>query len=358
MASIVKEPFGRHDGKDVDLYTLTSDDGAKVKISTYGGIVTSWTAPDREGKHADIVLGFNDLAGYTSPEYLATGPYFGAVIGRFGNRIGWAGFRLDGVEHGLDANEGGNTVHGGQKGFDKRVWDGTGEAVGDRARLALEYVSADGEERFPGELSARVVYTLRSGGVLEVEYSATTDRPTVVNLTQHTYFNLKGEGSGDILATELELNAGRFTPIDENLITTGELRDVAGTPFDFRRPTAIGARVDQADEQLAYGHGYDHNFVIDRGSEPGLVLAARAYDPGRGRVLEVHTTEPGVQFYSGNHLDGTFTGKSGKPYGCRVGFCLETQHFPDSPNKPEFPSVVLRPGETYRTTTVFKLSVR
>jgi aldose 1-epimerase len=357
MAGIVKEPFGRHDGKDVDLYSLTADDGAKVKVSTYGGIVTSWTAPDRAGKQADIVLGFNDLADYTSPEYLATGPYFGAVIGRYGNRIGGASFCLEGVEYRLDANEGGNTVHGGRKGFDKRVWDGAGEADGDRARLVLEYSSADGEEGFPGELSAGVVYTLRSG-VLEIEYSATTDRPTIVNLTQHTYFNLMGESSGDILATELELNASRFTPIYENLITTGELRDVAGTPFDFRRPAAIGARVDQADEQLACGRGYDHNFVIDRGSEPGLVLAARAYDPGSGRVLEVHTTEPGVQFYSGNYLDGTFTGKSGKPYGCRVGFCLETQHFPDSPNKPEFPSVALMPGETYRTTTVFKFSVR
>ena len=358
MTSIGKEPFGSHDGKTVDLYTLTSTEGATVKISSYGGIITSWTAPDRSGKQADVVLGFKNLAGYTNPAYLATGPYFGALIGRYGNRIGGARFSLNGVEYQLAANDGPNNLHGGPKGFDKRIWDGADEAVGDDAALTLEYVSPAGEEGFPGKLSTTVVYTLQSGGVLRIDYSATTDKTTIVNLTQHTYFNLAGEGNGDILGTELELNASRFTPVDANLIATGELRSVEGTPFDFRRATAIGARISQKDQQLGYGHGYDHNFVIDRGSEMGLVWAARAYEPVSGRLLEVLTTEPGVQFYSGNFLDGSLVGKSGKPYTHRSGFCLETQHYPDSPNKPGFPSVTLERGETYATTTIFKFSVR
>jgi len=235
MTSIGKEPFGSHEGKTVDLYTLTSTEGATVKISSYGGIITSWTAPDRSGKQADVVLGFKNLAGYTNPAYLATGPYFGALIGRYGNRIGGARFSLNGVEYQLAANDGPNNLHGGPKGFDKRIWDGADEAVGDDAALTLEYVSPAGEEGFPGKLSTTVVYTLQSGGVLRIDYSATTDKTTIVNLTQHTYFNLAGEGNGDILGTELELNASRFTPVDANLIATGELRSVEGTPFDFRR---------------------------------------------------------------------------------------------------------------------------
>jgi aldose 1-epimerase len=358
MTSIGKEPFGSHEGKTVDLYTLTSTDGATVKISSYGGIITSWTVPDRSGKQTDIVLGFKNLASYTSPSYLATCPYFGALIGRYGNRIGGARFSLNGIEYQLAPNDGPNNLHGGPKGFDKRVWDGADEAVGDDAALTLEYVSAAGEEGFPGKLSTTVVYTVQSGGVLRIDYSATTDRTTIANLTQHTYFNLAGEGNGDILGTELEINASRFTPVDANLIATGELRSVEGTPFDFRRATAIGARVNQKDQQLGYGEGYDHNFVIDRGSEMGLVLAARAYEPVGGRVLEVFTTEPGVQLYVGNHLDGSLVGKSGKPYTHRSGFCLETQHYPDSPNKPGFPSVTLERGETYATTTIFKFSAR
>jgi len=281
MTSIGKEPFGSHEGKTVDLYTLTSTDGATVKISSYGGIITSWTVPDRSGKQTDIVLGFKNLASYTSPSYLATCPYFGALIGRYGNRIGGARFSLNGIEYQLAPNDGPNNLHGGPKGFDKRVWDGADEAVGDDAALTLEYVSAAGEEGSRQAFDDRRLH-VQSGGVLRIDYSATTDRTTIANLTQHTYFNLAGEGNGDILGTELEINASRFTPVDANLIATGELRSVEGTPFDFRRATAIGARVNQKDQQLGYGEGYDHNFVIDRGSEMGLVLAARAYEPSAG----------------------------------------------------------------------------
>jgi aldose 1-epimerase len=358
MTTIGKEPFGRHDGQDVELYTLTSDDGAAVRIATYGGIVTSWTAPDRDGKLADIALGFNSLEEYTSPAYLKAGPYFGALIGRYGNRIGGARFSLEGVEYRLAANDGPNNLHGGLKGFDKRVWDAAAETANGDARLTLEYASADGEEGFPGRLATRVVYTLSPGGSLKVEYSATTTRTTVVNLTHHAYFNLAGEGNGDILGTQIEINASRFTPVDAVLIAAGEMRDVAGTPFDFRTPRAVGAHVDDGDEQLRYAGGYDHNWILDRGSEEGLVPAARAYEPGSGRLLEVLTTEPGMQLYVGNFLDGSLVGKSGKPYVRRGGFCLETQHFPDSPNKPHFPSCVLGLGQTYRTTTVFRLSTK
>ena len=373
MTSIGREPFGQRDGVDVDLYTLRSDAGATVKIATYGGIVTSWTAPDRNGNFADIVLGFDGLDGYTNAAYLNAMPYFGALIGRYGNRIGGARFELDGVECKLAENNGPNNLHGGLKGFDKRVWDGADEAVDDYAALTLEYTSADGEEDFPGKLATSVVYTL-SGNELKIDYSATTTRPTIVNLTNHTYFNLAGEGSGDILGTELELNAGKFTPVDAGLITTGELRDVTGTPFDFRKPTVIGARINDKDEQLGFAGGYDHNFVLDRvpaagvpaaggpaagrPAAAGLVLAARAYEPASGRQLEVLTTEPGVQFYSGNFLNGSLAGKSGKAYVRRSGFCLETQHYPDSPNKPAFPSCRLEPGQTYQTTTVFRFSTR
>ena len=358
MTTITGAPFGTVAGRAVDLYTLAGDDGATVKISTYGGIVTSWIAPDRTGRQADIVLGFNDLAGYTSEKYLKSGPYFGAIIGRYANRIAAARFSLDGVEHKLAVNSGANSLHGGRRGFDKQVWQGRPSVAGVDAALELTYVSADGEEGFPGQLSARVVYTLSPGNVLRLEYSATTDKTTVVNSTNHSYFNLAGEGSGDVLGTEVQIAAGRFTPVDANLIPTGELRDVTGTPFDFRTATAIGARVNKADEQLELGDGYDHNWVVDRGSEKGLVPAATAYEPRSGRLLEVLTTEPGIQLYTGNHLDGTFVGKAGKPYTLRSAFCLETEHYPDSPNKPGFPSVTLEPGETYSTTTVFRLSAR
>jgi aldose 1-epimerase len=357
MTSIGREPFGTFEGKDVDLYTLTGSTGAVVKIATYGGIITSWTAPDRQGRQADITLGFGDLAGYTNAHYLASGPYFGALIGRYGNRIGGARFSLKGVEYRLAANNGANNLHGGLKGFDKKVWDGADESDGDDAILTLETTSADGEEGFPGEMAVKVVYTL-AGDALTIDYTATTDKTTVINLTNHAYFNLAGEGNGDVLGTELQINAGRFTVVDEASIPTGEIRDVTGTPFDFRKPTAIGARIDVTDEQLGHGQGYDHNFVIDRGSQAGLVLAATAYEPGSGRVLEVLTTEPGVQLYTANHLDGSLVGNGGKPYVRRGAFCLETQHYPDSPNKPAFPSVTLEPGQTYRSTSVFRFSVR
>jgi aldose 1-epimerase len=358
MTSVNREPLGKLGDKDVFLYVLAADDGSEVKVSSYGGIVTAWTALDRTGEPADITLGFNDLACYTSDAYLKSGTYFGALIGRYGNRIGGASFSLDGVEYRLAANDGPNNLHGGTHGFDKRVWDGTTACVGDDAILTLEYVSEDGEEGFPGRLAVKVVYTLTRGNQLTVDYSATTDRTTIVNMTHHAYFNLSGEGRGDILDTQVQINASRFTPVDTKLITTGELRDVAGTPFDFREATAIGARVDDADEQLRFGGGYDHNWVIDRGSDTGLVLAAAAYDPTSGRMLEILTTEPGIQLYVGNFLNGSLVGKSGRAYSHRSGFCLETQHFPDSPNKLGFPSVTLKPGQTYHTTTVFRFSVK
>jgi aldose 1-epimerase len=356
MTTITGAPYGTVAGRAVDIYTLAGDDGATVRISTYGGIITSWTAPDRAGRQADVVLGLTDLAGYTSDAYLKGGPHFGAIIGRYGNRIGGARFSLDGVEYKLAANNGPNNLHGGPRGFDVRVWDAKAAVAGKDAVLELTYLSADGEEGFPGTLTTRVVYTLSPANVLRIDYSATTDRPTIVNLTNHTYFNLAGEGSGDVMDTEVQINAGRFTPIDRYMIATGELRDVTGTPFDFRKPTAIGARVNQVDEQLELAGGYDHNWVVDRGSDEGLVLAATAYEPTSGRRLEVSTTEPGIQFYTANFLDGTCVGKAGKPYTRRSGFCLETQHYPDSPNKPEFPSVTLEPGETYSTATVFRLT--
>jgi aldose 1-epimerase len=358
MTTIARKPFGSVDGKTVDLYTLTDDDGSAVRIATYGGIITSWIAPDRAGKLVDIVLGFDGLEGYANETYLRSGPYFGALIGRYCNRIGGARFSIEGVEYQLAANDGTNNLHGGPGGFDKKVWQAAASTSGRDSVLDLSYVSADGEAGFPGRLSARVVYTFSPGNVLRIDYAATTDRPTIVNMTNHTYFNLAGEGSGDVLGTEVQIAAGRFTPVDANLIPTGELRDVTGTPFDFRTATAIGARVNKADEQLELGDGYDHNWVVDRGSEKGLVPAATAYEPRSGRLLEVLTTESGIQLYTGNHLDGTFVGKAGKPYTRRSAFCLETEHYPDSPNKPGFPSVTLEPGETYSTTTVFRLSVR
>lgn len=357
MTNISREPFGTAAGKTVDLYTMTSSEHAVVKVSTLGGTIISWTAPDKTGRQGDIVLGFNDLAGYTSDAYLKAAPYFGAIIGRYGNRIGGAKFSLDGHECRLAANNGPANLHGGPRGFDKVVWDGADECDDDVATLTLEYTSPDGDQGFPGKLAAKVVYTL-TGNTLTVDYFATASKTTICNMTQHTYFNLNGEGSGSILETELQINAARFTPVDQYMICTGELRDVAGTPFDFRKPIAIGAHVDDADEQVKFGGGWDHNWVIDRGAETGLVLAATAYDARSGRVLEVLTTEPGVQFYSGNFLDGSLTGKSGKAYGHRNGFCLETQHYPDSPNKPAFPSTTLEPGRTYHTTTVFKFSVK
>ena len=333
-------------GKPVEVFTLTNAAGAEVKAMTFGGIITSWRVPDRRGQLADIVLGYDDPAQYVKDN----SPYFGAIVGRYGNRIAKARFTLDGRTYPLAANNGVNHLHGGVQGFDKVLWQG--EALRGGTGVAFTRTSADGEEGYPGTLKARVTYTLTDKNELVVAYEATADKPTVVNLTQHTYFNLAGQGTGNILGHVLRINADRYTPVDETLIPTGELAPVDKTPFDFRQPTAIGARIQSEHPQIQFGRGYDHNWVLAR-SGAGLSLAADVYEPTSGRTLQVRTTEPGVQFYAGNFLDGTITGKGGRVYQQRSGFCLETQHFPDSPNQPTFPSTTLRPGETYRSRTVF-----
>jgi aldose 1-epimerase len=333
-------------GKPVEVFTLTNAAGTEVRAITYGGIITSWRVPDRRGQLADIVLGYDDPAAYVKNN----SPHFGAIVGRYGNRIAKARFALDGRTYPLAANNGVNHLHGGTQGFDKVLWQG--EALRGGTGVAFTRTSADGEEGYPGNLKVRVTYTLSDKNELVVAYEATTDKPTIVNLTQHTYFNLAGHGSGDILGHVLRINADRYTPVDETLIPTGELASVDKTPFDFRRPTAIGARIRSEHPQIQFGRGYDHNWVLAR-SGAGLALAADVYESTSGRTLQVQTTEPGVQFYSGNFLDGTITGKDGRVYQARSGFCLETQHFPDSPNQPTFPSTTLRPGETYRSRTVF-----
>ncbi len=343
-----KQSFGTTaSGEAVDLYTLSNKNGVEAALMTYGGIVVALRAPDRAGRLGDIVLGFDTLDGY-----LKGHPYFGAIVGRYGNRIAKGKFRLGGAEYTLARNNGENALHGGVRGFDKVVWKAR-DVSGEAQSLELSYLSKDGEEGYPGNLAVTVTYTLSDANELRIDYSATTDKDTVVNLTNHSYFNLAGQGEGDILGHKVTLNAGRFTPVDKGLIPTGELRSVEGTPFDFRQPLVIGARISQNDEQLVFGKGYDHNFVLDR-KGAGLEMAARVYEPKSGRVLEVWTTEPGIQLYTGNFLDGTIRGKAGKVYNQRYGFCLETQHFPDSPNQPSFPTTVLKPGQLYRTTTTYK----
>ena len=346
-------PFGTTpDGESVDLITLRNPSGVELDVMSYGGIVTRFLAPDRDGERADIVLGHGWLE-----SYLAGTPYFGAIVGRYANRIAQGRFTLDGADHDLAVNNGPNHLHGGLTGFDKVVWTAESYSNEAEAGVVLRYVSPGGEEGYPGELSVQVTYALTAGGDLRIDYEATTDAPTVVNLTHHGYWNLAGHGAGDILEHELAINAGRFTPVDETLIPTGELRSVEGTPFDFREPAPIGARIDADDQQLAFGGGYDHNFVLDGWNGDGaLRSAAILHDPGSGRTMEVLTTEPGIQFYSGNFLDGSDLGKEGVVYEQRTGLCLETQHFPNSPNQPDFPSTVLRPGETYRSTTVYRFS--
>jgi aldose 1-epimerase len=342
--------FGKTpEGVSVSIYTLTNSHGMEARITNYGGIVVSLKAPDKTGAMTDVVLGFDTLDGYVNNT-----SYFGALIGRYGNRIGKARFNLDGHEYKLAANNGENSLHGGTRGFNRAVW--TPRELSDGG-LELVYVSKDGEEGYPGNLRVRVTYHLTPANELKIEYEASTDKDTVLNLTNHSYFNLKGAGNGDILDHKMIINADRFTPVDAGLIPTGELRSVNGTPFDFRKPTAIGARINDNDEQLKLGKGYDHNWVLNK-SANSLSLAARVEEPSTGRVLEVHTTEPGVQFYTGNFLDGTAKGKGGKTYGFRSGFCLETQHFPDSPNKPSFPSTVLRPGQQFHSTTVYRFSAK
>ncbi len=347
---IKRQPFGTApDGTVVDIFTLVNDNGLEARITNYGGIVTTINAPDRNGKWADIVLGCDTL-----DEYVRKSPYFGCIVGRYANRIAGGRFSLDGVEYALAKNDGANHLHGGLKGFDKAVWAAEASLTAEGPSLKLTAHSADGEEGYPGNMDVIVTYTLTNAGELRLDYRAVADRATVVNLTNHSYFNLAGAEVGSILGHELTIDADAFTPIDGTLIPTGELRPVAGTPLDFTRPRVIGERIDSDHEQLAFGMGYDHNWVLNSGG--GLSRAARVYEPGSGRVLEVFTTEPGIQFYSGNFLDGSCTGKNGKVYNRREGFCLETQHFPDSPNKPQFPSVVLRPGEEYAQTTVFRFS--
>jgi len=351
--TITKRPFGKTaDGQPVDLYTLKNASGMEAQITNYGGIVTSLKVPDRNGKLDDVVLGFDDL-----DSYLKGHPFFGALVGRYGNRIAKGKFSLNKVEYKLATNNGPNSLHGGLKGFDKAVWQAKEVVTKDGPALELAYLSKDGEEGYPGNLAAKVIYTLTNQNELKIDYSAQTDKDTVVNLTHHSYFNLAGAGTRDILDHVMMLNANRFTPVDSDLIPNGELRGVKGTPMDFTTPMTIGARINQDDEQLKFGKGYDHNWVLNSGGGK-LALAARVTEPTTWRVMEVYTTQPGIQFYTGNFLDGKNTGKGGKVYRHRYGFCLETQHFPDSPNHPAFPSTVLKPGETYRQTTVYRFAAK
>ena len=347
---VQQQSFGTRDGRPVNLYTLTNANGLEIKTMNYGGIILSIRVPDRKGQFADIVLGHDTLEGY-----IPNPPYLGAVVGRYANRIANGEFTLDGKKYELPKNDGPNTLHGGLKGFDKVVWEGV--PLKGKAGVSYSYLSKDGDEGFPGNLKVKVTYTLTDVNELVIDYEATTDKATPINVSQHSYFNLAGEGNGDILNHEILINADRFTPVDKNLIPTGELKPVKGTPFDFTTSTKIGARINDNNDQLILGHGYDHNFVINR-KGPGLELAARVYEPTSGRVLEVSTTQPGVQFYTGNFLDGTVTGKHGHVYKRRYGFCLETQHFPDSPNHPDFPTTILKPGQTFHQKTVFKFSAK
>jgi aldose 1-epimerase len=333
------------DGTEVGLFTLTNARGVEVRAIAYGAILVSIRTPDRRGQLDDIVLGCDDLDGY-----LTRSRYFGAVVGRYGNRIAKGRFTLDGKSYQLATNNPPNHLHGGNRGFDKVVWRAQEFARDGHNAVTFKYTSPDGEEGYPGTLNASVTYSLTARNELVVEYEATTDAPTPINLTNHSYFNLAGEGRGDILQHRLTIDADRFTPVDDTMIPTGQLAAVEGTPFDFRRETPVGARIDADDEQIRRGTGYDHNFVLNGG--PSLRRAARVVDPASGRTLEVATTEPGVQFYAGNHLAGQI-GKGGHAYNRRSALCLETQHFPDSPNHPAFPSTILRPGTTYRSTTVF-----
>jgi aldose 1-epimerase len=340
-------------GEQVHVFTMRNARGVEMRVLDLGGIIVSLRTPDRAGNSGDIVLGMDDLAGYVK-----SSPFFGAIVGRYANRIAKGEFTLDGTTYKLAVNNGPNALHGGLRGFDRVVWQTEPSADSSGARLVLRYTSADGEEGYPGTLHATVTYTLTDRNELAIEYQATTDKPTPINLTNHSYFDLAGEGSGTVLGHVLTIDADRYVPVDSTFIPTGDLASVAGTPFDFRKPMAIGARIDQPDPQLENGHGYDHTFVLNRpAGSTGLVHAAHVVEPTSGRTLDVATTEPGVQFYTGNFLDGKVVGKNGHAYPRRGGFCLETHHFPDSPNKPQFPSTILRPGETYHSRTVFTFGV-
>jgi aldose 1-epimerase len=349
--AIRQEAFGKTpEGNPVTVYTMTNSHGLEVRIMNFGAIVLSLRTPDRKGKLDDVVLGFDSLE-----PYFTNDPHFGSIIGRYANRVANGKFTLNGATYSLPKNNGPNTLHGGVKGFDKALWQAEPSETPKSVALVLRYTSKDGEEGFPGNLKTRVTYTLADSDEFTIDYEATTDKATPVNLTSHAYFNLAGQGTGDVLAHELFINADRFTPVDKNLIPTGELRPVKGTPLDFTKSTLIGARINSDYEQMVLANGYDHNFVINR-KEPGMALAARVHEPSTGRVLEIYTTEPGVQFYSANFLDGSITGKQGRVYKRHYAFCLETEHFPDSPNHPSFPSTILRPGQTYHSRTTYKFS--
>lgn len=351
--TISKQAYGVIvDSINVESYTLKNQHGMEVSIITYGGIITSLKVPNKQGEIEDVVLGYDSLA-----EYTKSSPYFGALIGRFGNRIEKGKFSLDGIAYALSTNDGPNHLHGGVKGFDKVVWDAV-EVKGDTtASLVLTYLSKDMEEGYPGNLNVKVTYTLDNNNVLDVSYEATTDKKTIVNLTQHSYFNLSGNFSKTILDHEITINADKFIPVDATLIPTGELKDVLSTPFDFRVDKTIGKDIEVENEQLKRGLGYDHCWVLNNQNE-GMRLAASAYHKGSGRLLEIFSDEPGIQFYTGNFLDGTLPSKQGGTYAYRTGFCLETQHYPDSPNQENFPSVVLSPGEKYQTKTSYKFSTK
>jgi len=336
------------DGTQAKFYTLSNKNGLSATVTNYGGIIVNLMVPGKDGKMEDVVLGYEKVE-----DYVKDSLHFGALIGRYGNRIGNGKFVLDGVICNLAINNGKNHLHGGLKGFDKVVWNAVQVKTPEGPSLKLHYLSKDGEEGYPGNLDVNVTYTLTNKNELRIDYLATTDKTTVCNLTQHSYFNLKGQGSGDILGHELMINADNFTPVDEGSIPTGEIRSVKGTPMDFRKSTPIGARINADDQQIKYGLGYDHNWVLNKKANK-MTLAARVYEPQSGRRMEVWTTEPGIQFYSGNFLNGSNIGKDGKVYNHRNGFCLETQHYPDSPNKRDFPSVVLRLGEKYETKTIYK----
>jgi aldose 1-epimerase len=351
--SVQKEQFGIVEGQPIDIYTLSNEKGAKVKIINYGAIVVSLLIPDRDGNLADIVTGFDSLSGYINDR-----SFFGAIVGRYGNRIGKGKFQLDGKEYQLTINDGENHLHGGTTGFYKAVWDAEPVENKSGPSLKLTYVSPDGEEGYPGTVTMTVIYTLTNENTLEIKYEGKTDKTTILNPTHHSYFNLTGDFNNTILDHELFIDGDIITPVDKSLITTGELTAVENTPMDFRKPTPIGLHINDKYEQLEFGKGYDHNWVLNNYNKGEVHKVASLYDPGSGRLMEILTDQPGLQFYSGNFLNGTTKGKGGVVYQYRTALCLETQHYPDSPNKPQFPSVVLKPGETYNQTTIYKFSVK